>query len=53
MLRLVIVYVRIQTMKSITSEHNKLHKWGASLKVVQLFLVTEFDVYRLFSMTDC
>lgn len=51
MLGLVIVYVKIQTMNSITSEHNNLHKWGASLKVVQVFLLTELDVYRLFSMT--
>lgn len=40
-------------MMSTTSEHNTLHKWGTSLKVVQLFLLIELDVYRLFSMTDC
>lgn len=47
MLRLVIVYVRIQTMKSITSEHNKLHKWGTSLKIVQLFLLTKLDCVQI------
>lgn len=40
-------------MESVTSEHNELRKWGTLLKVVQLFLLTKLDVYRLFSMTDC
>lgn len=30
-------------MKSITSGHNRLHKWGTSPKVVQLFLLTKLD----------